>query len=71
MGLKILQQNADATAVELALPRLRDTNSIVRNRTAGFLHDVSGEDISRDEPEKWEQWWTANKVTFAPRRSTR
>jgi HEAT repeat protein len=71
MGLRILQQNADPVAVELALPCLRDTNSIVRNRAAGFLHDVSGEDIPRDQPEKWEQWWAANKATFAARRSTR
>ena len=71
MGLKILQQNADAPAVQQALPCLRDTSSILRNRAAGFLHEISGEDIPPDKPEKWEQWWAANKASFAARRSGR
>ena len=71
MGLKVLQQNADAPAVQLALPCLRDTSSIVRNRAFGFLHEISGEDIPPDKPEKWEQWWTANEASFAARRSGR
>ena len=64
MGLKILRQNADAQAVALTLPLLRDTNSIVRNRAFALLRTVSGQDIPQDEPAKWEQWWAANKATF-------
>jgi HEAT repeat protein len=65
MGLKILRQNADAQAVALTLPLLRDTNSIVRNRASALLRTVSGQDIPQNEPAKWEQWWAANKETFA------
>ena len=64
MGLKILSQNADAKAVALALPLLRDTNSIVRNRAFALLQTVSGQDIPQGNPAKWEQWWAANKATF-------
>jgi HEAT repeat protein len=65
MGLRILRQNADAQAVALTLPLLRDTNSIVRNRAFDLLRTVSGQDIPQNEPAKWEQWWAANKETFA------
>ena len=64
MGLKVLRENADAQAVELALPLLRDTNSIVRHRAFALLQTVSGQDIAQDDPVKWEQWWAANKATF-------
>ena len=67
-GLKILQQNADGDALELTLPLLRDTNSIVRNRAFAVLRTVSGWDISENDPAKWEQWWTANKGTFSTRK---
>jgi hypothetical protein len=70
-GLWILQENADADAVELALPMLRDTNSIVRSRAFAFFRNVSGEDLSRDDPVKWEQWWAANKAAFTSRKSAR
>jgi HEAT repeat protein len=71
MGLKILEQNADATAIDLALPCLRDTNSIVRNRSFYVLRAVSGQDLPKDEPEKWDQWWAANRASFAPRQTSR
>ena len=64
MGLKILRQNADAQAVALTLPLLRDTNSLVRNRSFALLRTVSGQDIPQNDPAKWEQWWAANKATF-------
>jgi HEAT repeat protein len=65
-GLKILKQNADAEAVELMLPLLRDTNKIVRNRAFYVLRTVTGEDISKNDPAKWQAWWTANKASFHP-----
>ena len=43
---------------------LRDTNLIVRHRAFDLLQTVSGQDISPDEPAKWEQWWAANKAAF-------
>ena len=71
MGLKILLDNADAPAVEMTLPLLRDTNTLVRNRAFSLLRSISGHDISRSNPVKWEQWWAANKVSFAPRTPSR
>jgi HEAT repeat protein len=68
MGLKILERNADAQAVELTLPLLRDTNSIVRNRAFALLRAVSGQGISGNDPAKWEQWWATNKGSFVPHR---
>jgi HEAT repeat protein len=62
-GLKILQQNADTDALELTLPLLRDTNSIVRNRALVVLRTVSGQDIL--DPAEWEQWWAANRDSFS------
>ena len=64
MGLKILRQNADAQAVALTLPLLRDINSLVRNRAYALVQTVSGQDIPQDEPAKWDQWWAAKKDTF-------
>src|ERR1051326_8981216 len=71
MGLKVLEQNGDAAAIDLALPCLKDTNSIVRNRTFNLLREALGQEFSKDEPEKWEQWWAANRSSFARRQPTR
>jgi hypothetical protein len=68
MGLRILRQNADAQAIALTLPLLRDTNSIVRNRAFALLRTVSGQNIPQNDPAKWEQWWAANKATFVVRK---
>jgi len=65
-GLKILQQNADADAIGLTLPLLRDTNSLVRNRALAVLRAVSGQDLP--DPAEWEQWWALNKDSFSSRR---
>jgi hypothetical protein len=67
-GLEFLRQNADAQAVALTLPLLRDTNSIVRNRAFALLRTVSGQNIPQNDPAKWEQWWAANKATFVVRK---
>jgi HEAT repeat protein len=64
-GLTILRQNADAQAVALTLPLLRDTNSLVRKRAFALLKTVSGQDIPQDDPARWEQWWAANKGSYA------
>jgi hypothetical protein len=71
MGLKILRQNADAQAVALTLPLLRDTNSLVRKRAFALLKTVSGQDIPQDDSARWEQWWAANKATFVPGKPAR
>ena len=68
MGLKILERNGDAKAVELTLPLLRDTNSVLRSRAFAVLRTISGQDVSENDPAKWDQWWTANKATFKSRR---
>ena len=70
MGLKILRSNADADAVELTLPLLRDTNSFVRSRAFSLLRAVSGQDLAQSDPAKWEQWWAANRDHFNARKPT-
>jgi HEAT repeat protein len=67
-GLLVMQEIADATAVELTLPLLRDTNSIVRSRAFSTLQAISGKSVSDDDPAKWEAWWAASKASFIPRR---
>ena len=57
----------DRKAIELALPLLRDPKSIVRKRAFFFLRTAAGEDLSPDDPEKWEQWWVANKDGYKRR----
>jgi hypothetical protein len=64
IGLKFLRQNADAQAVALTLPLLRDSNSIVRDRAFALLRTASGQNIPQNDPARWEQWWAANKNTF-------
>jgi hypothetical protein len=71
IGLKILRENADAGAIELALPLLRDTNSLVRNRAFALFRTVSGQEDAENDPAKWEQWWTTNKASFKVNASTR
>ena len=66
-GLKILHQNADADAMTLALPLLRNTNSLVRNRAFALLRSKTGQDFPLNDPIRWETWWTANKAAFQPR----
>jgi len=63
-GLKFLEYNADAQAVEILLPLLTDTNTIVRNRAFVVLRRISKENIP-DDAEKWKAWWSANKSSFA------
>lgn len=70
-ALRILQANADAAAVELALPMLRDPNSVVRHRAFAFFRSISGQDLSRDNPAKWEQWWATNKTNFTDKKASR
>ena len=65
-GLEILRHNADAQAITLTLPLVRDTNSIVRTRAFTLLQTLTGQNIPKNEPAKWQQWWEANKKTFVP-----
>jgi HEAT repeat protein len=66
-GLKTLRINGDARAVELLLPHLRETNSVVRSLAFETVREVTGQDISRNDPRKWEQWWSAHKANFVAR----
>jgi HEAT repeat protein len=67
-GLKILNDIVDAKAVELILPLLHDTTAMVRHRSFAALHTITGQNISDDDPAKWEAWWAVNKASFTPRR---
>ncbi|HEX5221636.1 MAG TPA: DUF2330 domain-containing protein [Verrucomicrobiae bacterium] len=67
MTLRLLERNGDAKAVELILPLLRDTNSVVRSQAFGSLRNIADQNISDDDPNKWDAWWTANKATFKPK----
>ena len=61
MGLRILERNADAKAVELTLPLLRDSNTVVRNQAFAVIKALTGQSVSETDATKWEQWWIANK----------
>jgi len=69
IGLLVMQQNGDAEAVELTLPLLRHTNSVIRSRAFAVMQAISGQNISDDDPAKWETWWMGNKASFTARRS--
>jgi hypothetical protein len=71
VGLKVLRNNADAQAIELALPLLKDTNSLVRNRAFALMQAVSDQDIPQNDFAKWEQWWVESKAAFSPRQPSR
>jgi HEAT repeat protein len=66
-GLKILERNGDAKAVELTLPLLKDPNSVIRSRAFTTLQSITGQNLSRTDAAKWEEWWAANRSTFHPR----
>ncbi len=57
-----MQDIADATAVELIVPLLRDTNSVIRSRAFDVVRAITGQTISEHDPAKWEAWWAANKT---------
>jgi HEAT repeat protein len=61
MGLRVLERNADTKAVELTLPLLRDSNTVVRNQAFAVMKALTGQSVSDTDAAKWEQWWTANK----------
>jgi HEAT repeat protein len=61
-GLRALQRNADARAIELTLPLLRDSNAIVRNRAFAAMKAMTGENVSDNDAAKWEKWWEVNKT---------
>ncbi|EEF60661.1 DUF2330 domain-containing protein [Pedosphaera parvula] len=69
MGLKNLQSTGDAEAVELILPLLTDTNKLVRNRAFFVLREITGGDVSENDPAKWQAWWKANKSSFRPKQT--
>jgi HEAT repeat protein len=61
VGLRGLQRNADARAIELTLPLLRDSNALVRNRGFAAMKAMTGETVSDEDAEKWEKWWQMKK----------
>jgi HEAT repeat protein len=61
-GLRVLQRIGDAKAIELTLPRLRDTNSVVRNRAFAAMKAMTRESVSDSDPAKWENWWKTNEA---------
>jgi HEAT repeat protein len=56
IGLRILRRNADAKAIEMTLPLLRDKNPLVRNRAFATLKAISGLELSDTDPAIWEEW---------------
>lgn len=68
-GLHAVQNIADATAVDLTLPLLRDTNSVIRSRAFTVVQEITGQSLSESDPAKWEAWWAENQRVFTPRKS--
>ena len=71
LGLHAVQNIADATAVDLTLPLLRDTNSVIRSRAFTVVQEITGQNLSDSDPAIWEAWWAANQRAFTPRKSAR
>jgi HEAT repeat protein len=69
LGLHAVQNIADATAVDLTLSLLRDTNSVIRSRAFVVVQEITGQNLSESDPAKWEAWWAANQGSFTPRKS--
>ncbi len=65
LGLKVLQQNGDNRAVDLAIPLLKDADDFLKKRAGTVLEKIAGQNIPYDQPQKWEEWWAANKTGFA------
>jgi len=70
MGLKFLQLNGDAAAVDLTIPLLKDRVSLVRRRACDVMRLLSGENVSEADSVKWEEWWERNQGNFDSRRKT-
>jgi HEAT repeat protein len=64
IGLKFLQLNGDATAIDLTLPLLKDQNALVRRRAFDVLRFLSAGAILENDAQKWELWWQRNKSKF-------
>jgi len=60
-GLQNLQQRGEVGSVELLLPLLSDTNKLVRNRAFYVLRNLTGENVSADDPGRWQAWWNTDK----------
>jgi len=50
--LVVMQDIADATAIELTLSLLKDSNSVVRSRAFATIQAISGKRMSDDNPER-------------------
>jgi hypothetical protein len=64
IGLRILYKNAKTQSVELALPLLKDSEKIVRARTAATLRALTGQHFTDEQADEWEKWWNENKTNF-------
>jgi HEAT repeat protein len=66
-GVRALQRNGDARAIELTLQLLRDRNALVRNRAFAAMKAMTGAQVSDDDAAKWDKWWEVNKGTVGGR----
>jgi len=64
IGVGVLYQNADKQSVELALPLLKDSERMVRARTAATLRALTGQHFTNEQAGEWEKWWNENKTNF-------
>jgi HEAT repeat protein len=60
-GLRILREFGDKQAIEVVLPLLRDPEPLVQSQARELLATLSGQEIPQDQPDRWAQWWAANK----------
>jgi HEAT repeat protein len=66
LGLRALEKNADAPAIELVLPRLKDSHVIVRDRAHTVMQSITGARDVRASPKAWENWWSKHRANFRP-----
>ncbi len=64
VGLVVLVGNATPESVELALPLLKDTDLMVRNRAELSLRRLTGQTFTADQTDEWNRWWSANQAHF-------
>jgi HEAT repeat protein len=71
-GLSFLERlENNKEAIGLIIPLLRDPEKPVQGRAWRLLRQFTGQGIPQDQPDQWEQWWAANKITFMLADSTK
>jgi HEAT repeat protein len=61
-GLRVLGELADKEAVGVIIPLLRDPEPVVQKQAWTLLKTLTGQEIPRDQPRQWGQWWAEHRI---------